>query len=209
MVRTDAERRDDCLAGLTERGIGTSVHFIPLHLHSYYRDIRLPSRRLPGGARKFERAVSLPIWSAMTEQDVERVVSAVRDSLVPGVIAHHRRLRFPRLAPGLPAASVEADVPSRSAGTTSLTPTALAASLAGADTIYHLAGVNRAGSETRSRAATSSSPTVGRRAARKRQTDPPGIRQLDASTARQSPTAAASEPLPRFCVPRRTTSAAR
>ncbi len=51
VVRTDADGgATTSIAGLTERGIGTSVHFIPLHLHSYYRyDLRLPARRLPCG----------------------------------------------------------------------------------------------------------------------------------------------------------------
>ncbi len=63
---------------LKSRGIGTSVHFIPLHLHPYYR------RRwgyapddLPVAAGEYERAISLPIWPGMTIADVDRVVDAL------------------------------------------------------------------------------------------------------------------------------------
>jgi len=63
---------------LTARGIGTSVHFIPLHLHSYYRDrYGLRPDDFPNALAEFERVVSLPIYSAMTDADVDRVVAAV------------------------------------------------------------------------------------------------------------------------------------
>ena len=81
-----AHRRSACVTrsstGSIERGIGTSVHFIPLHLHSYYRDTfgERPDD-FPVATAQFERAVSLPIWSAMTDGDVERVVAAVRDTV--------------------------------------------------------------------------------------------------------------------------------
>ena len=82
VVRTSAEReasRDRLVADLTARGIGTSVHFIPLHLHSYYRDsFDLRPTDFPVATAQFERALSLPIWSAMRQQDVSRVVDAVR-----------------------------------------------------------------------------------------------------------------------------------
>ena len=82
VVRTAAERRDELVEQLTELGIGTSVHFIPLHLHSYYRDtFGYQPDDFPVARAQFERAVSLPIWSAMTDQDIDRVVAGVRQSL--------------------------------------------------------------------------------------------------------------------------------
>jgi dTDP-4-amino-4,6-dideoxygalactose transaminase len=64
-------------------GIGTSVHFIPLHLHPYYR------RRwgyapadLPVATAEYERAISLPLWPGMTAHDIDRVVDTVHDVLV-------------------------------------------------------------------------------------------------------------------------------
>ena len=66
------------ISELKERGIGTSVHFIPLHLHPYYRDnfgYRPPD--LPIAAREFERIISLPLYPRMSDSDVGRVIEAV------------------------------------------------------------------------------------------------------------------------------------
>lgn len=69
------------------RNIGTSVHFIPVHLHPYYRD-RFAYRlgTLPQAEQCYERIVSLPLYPGMTDQDVEDVIVAVRD-----LITRHRR----------------------------------------------------------------------------------------------------------------------
>ena len=72
--------RDEFIQGLKERGIGTSVHFIPLHLHPYYRDIfgYIPDD-FPKATRAYERIISLPIYPGMTESDIGHVIEAVRD----------------------------------------------------------------------------------------------------------------------------------
>lgn len=71
--------RDRLIEELSGTGIGTSVHFIPLHLHPYWRDrAGLSAGDLPVATREFERVVSLPIFSGMTDGQVERVASAVR-----------------------------------------------------------------------------------------------------------------------------------
>lgn len=62
------------------RNIGTSVHFIPLHLHPYYRDTyALTPDAFPVATREYQRALSLPIYSAMSDQDVTDVIEAVKD----------------------------------------------------------------------------------------------------------------------------------
>ena len=67
---------------MAERGIGTSVHFIPLHLQPYWRDkYELVPGDFPVATATYERLVSLPIYSKMTDEDVERVIAAVRDIL--------------------------------------------------------------------------------------------------------------------------------
>jgi len=72
--------RNTFITELNARGIGTSVHFIPLHLHSYYvKEYGYAPDDLPIATREFERVISLPIYSAMTDADVGRVISAVRD----------------------------------------------------------------------------------------------------------------------------------
>jgi dTDP-4-amino-4,6-dideoxygalactose transaminase len=74
--------RDDVLARLRQKGVGTSVHFMPLHLHPVYQ--RLYGYRpgqFPTSEAAFERACSLPIYAGMTDDDVAHVVDAVRTVL--------------------------------------------------------------------------------------------------------------------------------
>lgn len=74
--------RDDFISALAERGIGTSVHFIPLHRHSIWRTtLDLDDRRFPNATEQFDRVVSLPIFSSMSDAQVERVVDAVIEVL--------------------------------------------------------------------------------------------------------------------------------
>jgi dTDP-4-amino-4,6-dideoxygalactose transaminase len=74
--------RDALIERLADRGIGTSVHFIPLHLHPYWRDTyRLAPEDFPESLRAFRRAVSLPLYTKMTAADVGRVAAEVRLAL--------------------------------------------------------------------------------------------------------------------------------
>ncbi len=67
------------IQALKERNIGTSVHFIPLHLHPYYRGRFEPAKeRFKNAERAYERIVSLPIYPAMAPADVDDVIHAVR-----------------------------------------------------------------------------------------------------------------------------------
>jgi len=76
--------RDDFIARMTRAGIGTSVHFIPLHLHPYWRDTyRLSPSDFPNASRAYERVVSLPLYTRMTDADQERVIRATRAILSP------------------------------------------------------------------------------------------------------------------------------
>jgi dTDP-4-amino-4,6-dideoxygalactose transaminase len=74
--------RDRFIEKMAEQGIGTSVHFIPLHLHPYWREhYDLKQENFPDATKAFEAAVSLPIYTRMTEADVQRVIHAVREIL--------------------------------------------------------------------------------------------------------------------------------
>jgi len=75
-LRIDRDRFMHCLR---DEGIGASVHFIPIHLHPYYR-VRLGHAKgaFPVTERYFERAVSLPIYPTMTDADTADVLAAVR-----------------------------------------------------------------------------------------------------------------------------------
>ena len=63
---------------LRAENIGTSVHFIPIHLHPHWRDtLGLPEGSLPVAEDAFRRAITLPLFSRMTDRDVDDVVAAV------------------------------------------------------------------------------------------------------------------------------------
>ncbi len=82
MLRIDNERlrggRDAFVEELRRRHIGASVHFIPLHLHSYYRDTYgYAADDFPIATREYRREISLPIYSRMSDSDVDDVIEAV------------------------------------------------------------------------------------------------------------------------------------
>lgn len=71
--------RNEFIEDLKDAGIGTSVHFIPLHLHSLYRR-RYGYKRgdFPNAESAYERAISLPIYPHMSDADVEYVANTLR-----------------------------------------------------------------------------------------------------------------------------------
>ncbi len=82
MLRVNAERvpggRDAFADRLKRRNIGISVHYIPLHMHPYYRDTYgYKPEDFPVAAREYAREVSLPIYSRMSDADVQDVIDAV------------------------------------------------------------------------------------------------------------------------------------
>jgi len=74
--------RDAFIERLFAAGIGCSVHYIPLHLQPYWRDrYGLRPEQFPHSQRAYERMVSLPIYTTMTEAGVARVAAAARAAL--------------------------------------------------------------------------------------------------------------------------------
>lgn len=74
--------RDRFIERLFEDGIGCSVHYIPLHLHPYWRErYALRPEQFPHSQRAYERMVSLPLYTRMGVDDVARVAAAVRRAL--------------------------------------------------------------------------------------------------------------------------------
>jgi UDP-4-amino-4,6-dideoxy-N-acetyl-beta-L-altrosamine transaminase len=65
---------------LRERGVGTQVHYIPVHLLPYYRRLH-PALDLPGANAYYARTLSLPLWPSMTKSDVDFVVDALKESI--------------------------------------------------------------------------------------------------------------------------------
>ncbi len=78
--------RDRFIEELRRRNIGASVHFIPVHMHAYYRDrYDLKPDQFPVAQREFERMLSLPLSPAHTDADVADVIDAVLD-----IVREHR-----------------------------------------------------------------------------------------------------------------------
>ncbi len=90
-IRIKPERlsvgRNDIFRALRAENLGVNVHYIPVHLHPYYRE-RLGYRRgmYPIAEDAYERLISLPMFHSMTAQDVEDVVQAVRK-----VVSHYMK----------------------------------------------------------------------------------------------------------------------
>ena len=72
--------RDQVIDELKSRGIGSSVHFIPLHLHTLYqRHLGYRTGQFPRAEQHFEQCISLPLFPAMSDEDEARVISALKD----------------------------------------------------------------------------------------------------------------------------------
>ena len=72
--------RNEFIRRLQQAGIGCSVHFIPLHLHPYYRDTcGYRPDDLPVASKLFQRVLSLPLYSKMAEADVAQVIEIVKN----------------------------------------------------------------------------------------------------------------------------------
>lgn len=84
ILRIDPERcgmdREAFMKALQEQNIGTGIHFIATHLHTYYRQ-RFPGVHLPNTEWNSARLCSIPLFPDMTPDDVERVVGAIATSL--------------------------------------------------------------------------------------------------------------------------------
>lgn len=79
--------RSQFIDQLRARNIGTSVHFIPVHLHPHYKDrFGYQPGDLKNAEYLYDRILSLPLYPGMTEEDVQDVIGAVQD-----VISSNRR----------------------------------------------------------------------------------------------------------------------
>ncbi|GAB4284872.1 MAG: UDP-4-amino-4,6-dideoxy-N-acetyl-beta-L-altrosami ne transaminase [Coriobacteriia bacterium] len=73
--------RAELFESLRAAGIGVNVHYIPVHLQPYYRDLGFGPGDFPVAERYYERAITLPLFPAMADEDVETVVRAVATAL--------------------------------------------------------------------------------------------------------------------------------
>jgi perosamine synthetase len=88
VVRMDTEMlgidRASIFAALREQGIGVNVHYVPVHLHPFYRQRFGTGPGLcPVAEAAYEQILSLPIFPAMTDQDIDDVIGAVHTVAQP------------------------------------------------------------------------------------------------------------------------------
>jgi dTDP-4-amino-4,6-dideoxygalactose transaminase len=91
VIRLDLQRlqvdRNRFIDELRHKGIGTSVHFIPLHIHPYYRETYgFQPDDFPVAHEAYQRIISLPIYARMTDDDVKRVIESVTE-----IVKSHKR----------------------------------------------------------------------------------------------------------------------
>jgi UDP-4-amino-4,6-dideoxy-N-acetyl-beta-L-altrosamine transaminase len=72
--------RREAMEALQVRGIGSQVHYIPVHSQPYYRG-RYGEMSLPGAEAWYDRTLSLPLYPGMEMADVDRVVTALSEAL--------------------------------------------------------------------------------------------------------------------------------
>ena len=81
--------RQEFIRELTKRGVGTSVHFIPIPVHPYFANLDLSEHRCHYALELYPRIVSLPLYPAMDEEDVYYVARCVKEI----VLAHRTNQR--------------------------------------------------------------------------------------------------------------------
>lgn len=78
LTKESGINRQDFIDAMAKSGIGCSVHFIPLHLHPYWRDTyHFNPEDFPKALLNYEHAISLPIYTKMTRDDQTRVIRAI------------------------------------------------------------------------------------------------------------------------------------
>ncbi len=68
----------DVFVALREQGIGVNLHYIPVHTHPYYREMGFAVGDFPEAERYYHEAISLPIYPGLSDEDVTKVVNAVK-----------------------------------------------------------------------------------------------------------------------------------
>jgi dTDP-4-amino-4,6-dideoxygalactose transaminase len=91
IIRLDTDRlaitRDEFIRRLSQKGVGTSVHFIPVYRHPFYREaLGLKASDFPESERAYDRVVTLPLYPGIRRGEVAEVVRRVKS-----VIFEHRR----------------------------------------------------------------------------------------------------------------------
>ncbi len=78
-LNTDKISRDEFIQQMSDHGVGTSVHFIPLHLQPYWKErYQLSPADFPAASQYYKNAVSLPLYTKMSDEDQSYVIAVVK-----------------------------------------------------------------------------------------------------------------------------------
>ena len=75
--------RDELIQTLSDQGVGTSVHYVPLHRQPYWRDeYNLTNDMFPVTDRAYQTMLSIPLYTAMSDEQQDRVIQVLREALI-------------------------------------------------------------------------------------------------------------------------------
>ncbi len=75
----DASQRAEVFRRLREKGLGVQVHYIPVYRHPLYRELGYREGLCPRAEEFYSRVISLPVFPAMKDEEVERVIEVVKE----------------------------------------------------------------------------------------------------------------------------------
>lgn len=79
IIQVQENKRDVFIEKMAEYGVGCSVHFIPLHIQPYWRDqYQLEATDFPNAYNCYKKAVSLPIYTKLSDKEVQRIIDSVK-----------------------------------------------------------------------------------------------------------------------------------
>ena len=77
----DASRRREVFETLRANGIGVNLHYIPVHLQPYYRDLGFAEGDFPAAEDYYSRAISIPLFAQLSEVEQDEVVARILEAL--------------------------------------------------------------------------------------------------------------------------------
>ena len=81
-IDTDKISRNDFIQAMSDKGIGTSVHYIPLHMQPYWKErYSLEDNDFPNAAKYYKNAVTIPLYTKMTDEEQTYVINSIKEIL--------------------------------------------------------------------------------------------------------------------------------
>tara|TARA_B100000780_G_C21117389_1_gene452214 strand:- start:1252 stop:2415 length:1164 start_codon:yes stop_codon:yes gene_type:complete len=76
------KNRDNLIKLLRKKGIGVNVHYIPIHLQPYFKDLGFKKGMFPESEKFYDKAISLPIHPKITKKDLLKVTNTIKNLLI-------------------------------------------------------------------------------------------------------------------------------